>query len=59
MVKDIENRIYLEADFIIKNKTTVRYMSKIFNVSKSTIHYDLSTRLKKINFSLFFHILLS
>lgn len=53
MVKDVENRVYLEADYILKNKSTVRSMSKVFNVSKSTIHYDLSIRLKKINYSLF------
>ncbi len=56
MVKDIENRVYLEADYILKNKSTVRHMSKIFKVSKSTIHYDLSSRLKKINFSLFVQV---
>ena len=39
--------------FILKHKTTVRDMSKYFYLSKSTIHYDLSVRLKKLNVSLF------
>lgn len=53
MSKDIEKRVYLEAKYFIKNKSTVRGMTKTFSVSKSTIHYDLSVRLKKISFSLY------
>ena len=35
MKNNIENRVYLEADFIIKNKCTIRSMVKVFNVSKT------------------------
>lgn len=53
MKKDIELRVFSEAEFILKNKCTVREMTRYFYVSKSTIHNDLSKRLKKINNSLF------
>ena len=53
MKNNIENRVYLEAKYIIKNKSTVRAMVKVFGMSKSTIHYDLSVRLKRLNFSLY------
>lgn len=53
MVRDLEDRIYLEAKYILKHRCTVRSMVKVFNVSKSTVHYDLSVRLKKISLSLY------
>lgn len=53
MLKDIEKRVYAEAKYILKNKCTVRSMVHNFKVSKSTIHYDLSVRLKCLKFSLF------
>lgn len=53
MKNNIEKRVISEAKYIIKNKSTVRAMTKVFTVSKSTIHYDLSIRLKRLNFSLF------
>ena len=53
MLKDLENRIYLEANYILKNKCTIRSMVNVFNMSKSSIHYDLSIRLKKLNFSMY------
>ena len=53
MNKDIERRVCLEAKYFIKNRSTVRKMTNFFCVSKSTIHYDLTIRLKKINKSLY------
>ena len=52
----IEERVFLEAKFMLKNKCTIRSMVKTFNVSKSTIHYDLSKRLKRYNYSLFLKV---
>ncbi len=49
MKQDIEIRVLEEAEYILKEKLTVRAVAKIFNISKSTVHYDLSYRLKKIN----------
>ena len=34
-------------------KDTVRKMASIYNISKSTVHYDLSKRLKNINLDLY------
>lgn len=53
MKQDIEIRVLEEAEYILKEKQTVRAVAKIFNISKSTVHYDLSCRLKSINRSLF------
>ena len=53
MKKGIELRVFSEADFILKNKCTIREMCKYFYVSKSTIHNDLSKRLKLLNIALY------
>lgn len=37
------------ADYIIQNNCTIRQASNIFKISKSTVHLDVSKRLKKIN----------
>ena len=37
------------AEYIIKNKTTVRETAKRFGISKSTVHKDITERLLKIN----------
>ncbi len=46
---DLIDRIIDEANYIIKTGATVRTAAKIFGVSKSTIHKDVSERLKKID----------
>ena len=47
--EDINERANILAKYIIENKTTVRYTAKIFNISKSTVHKDISQRLEKYN----------
>ncbi len=49
----IKDRIIKEAKFMLENKSTVRETSKIFGVSKSTVHYDISNKLKEIDFGLY------
>lgn len=49
MKKEIIQRTLEEALYIIETKQTIRELTKVFNVSKSTIHKDLSERLKYIN----------
>lgn len=49
MNKSIIDRINKEAEYIIKTKSTIRETSKIFGVSKSTVHKDLQERLKEID----------
>ncbi|MCL2014516.1 MAG: sporulation transcriptional regulator SpoIIID [Oscillospiraceae bacterium] len=46
---NVENRSVLLAQYIIENKDTVRGAAKKFKVSKSTVHKDVSERLKKVN----------
>ena len=53
MNKNIIIRVLEEANYIIENKKTVRETSRIFNVSKSTVHKDMQERLKEIDYELF------
>ncbi len=45
----IEERSVILAHYIIETKDTVRGAAKRFGISKSTVHKDVSERLKKIN----------
>lgn len=49
----VEQRAVELAEYIIENKSTVRAAAKKFGVSKSTVHMDVSERLKKLNPSLY------
>lgn len=49
----IRTRVIEEANYIIKTKETVREIANKFKVSKSTVHKDLSERLKKIDKNLY------
>jgi putative DeoR family transcriptional regulator (stage III sporulation protein D) len=45
----IEERVLEVANYIISSKATIRKTAKVFGVSKSTIHKDMTERLPKIN----------
>ncbi|WP_026895772.1 sporulation transcriptional regulator SpoIIID [Clostridiisalibacter paucivorans] len=45
----IEERALEIANYIIREKATVRQTASIFGVSKSTVHKDVTERLPKIN----------
>lgn len=45
----MRNRILEIADYIIDTKATVRQAAKVFGVSKSTVHKDMTERLVEIN----------
>ena len=49
----IEERVIELACFIIKNNSTVRAAAKQFNISKSTVHKDVTERLKSLNKTLY------
>ena len=50
ILKDyIEERVLEVAKYIIDSKDTIRKTAKVFGVSKSTIHKDMTERLPKIN----------
>lgn len=52
MYNDIEERVKKVATYMIETGSTVRQTAKVFNISKSTIHKDISQRLEEINPSL-------
>lgn len=45
----IEERVLELANYILENKTTVRCAAKKYNVSKSTVHKDITERLSDLN----------
>ncbi len=49
----IEERVLELADYIIESGSTVRATAKKFNISKSTVHKDVTERLEQLNKSLF------
>ena len=49
----IVERVNKVADYIVENDRTIREISKVFHVSKSTIHKDLHERLKLIDIDKF------
>ncbi|MGB3963571.1 MAG: sporulation transcriptional regulator SpoIIID [Tepidanaerobacteraceae bacterium] len=45
----MRERILEIAEYIISTKATVRQAAKVFGVSKSTVHKDMTERLVEIN----------
>ena len=45
----IEERAIEIANYIIENNATVRQTAKMFGISKSTVHKDVTERLTQIN----------
>ena len=45
----IEERVLEVAQYILDSKATIRKTAKVFGVSKSTIHKDMTERLPLIN----------
>lgn len=46
---NVEDRSILLGKYILENKSTVRACGKVFGISKSTVHKDVTERLKKNN----------
>ena len=53
MNEAIRNRVLYQARIMLEQKLTVREVAKIIGLSKSTIHKDLTEKLKTIDESLF------
>ena len=49
----VESRAVELGEYIIENKTTVRKAAKKFGISKSTVHKDVSQRLRHVNPALY------
>jgi len=48
-----KDRIQEEAIYFYEHYATVREVAKIFNVGKSTVHKDITERLKSIDMNLY------
>ena len=49
----VEERAVELGEYIVEHKATVRATAKKYGISKSTVHKDVSQRLKKIDPSLY------
>lgn len=49
----ITERVIKEANYVIETNSTVRVAATHFNISKSTVHKDVTERLKSIDKELF------
>ncbi len=56
MKRYIEDRVINIADYIIDTGCTLRFAAKIFAVSKSTAHKDVSLRLKELDRERYFKV---
>lgn len=45
----IKERVIELADYIIENGSTVRLTAQVFGISKSTVHKDITERLRRID----------
>ena len=49
----VEERAVVLGEYILENKTTVRAAARRVHISKSTVHKDVSDRLKAVNPALY------
>ncbi|MDD3400952.1 MAG: sporulation transcriptional regulator SpoIIID [Eubacteriales bacterium] len=49
MLNYTEERVYAEAHYMIDNCATVRDTATVLKSSKSTVHKDVTSRLKRLN----------
>ena len=47
--REVESRCLRIAEYVVRTEATVRMAAKEFGVSKSTVHKDMTERLKKYN----------
>ena len=52
----VEDRAAELGEYIVKNNATVRSAAKVFGISKSTVHTDVSERLKKSDYALYLKV---
>lgn len=53
MKEHITNRVLMLARYVVENESTVRQAARVFGISKSTVHKDVTERLLHIDASLF------
>lgn len=53
LIDSVELRAIELGEYIVKNKATVRMTADVFSISKSTVHIDVTKRLRSIDSSLY------
>lgn len=53
MLKEVEIRVLEEGYYIAETGATVRSTAKLFSLGKSTVHKDVTERLKKLDLELY------
>ena len=48
-----KDRCVLLANYLIEQKTTVRGVASHFDISKSTVHKDITQTLRRVNYALY------
>ena len=56
MTEELEKRACNVAVYMIETGATVRSAARHFGISKSTVHKDLSQRLKQCNYTLYMQV---
>ena len=56
MKTEIYSRPIVLANYLLENKTTSRSTAKEFGLPKSTMHHDVSIKLKYINYKLYLKV---
>ena len=56
MLAKLDNRVIEIANLMLDGNRTVREVAKIIGFSKSTVHYDLTKRLEKLDSNLYLKI---
>ena len=56
MTEELEKRVCEVAVYMIETGATVRSAARHFGISKSTVHKDLSHRLKQYNYTLYLQV---
>lgn len=52
-MSNFKTRPEIFGEYLVQNNCTIRTVAKEFNISKSTVHLDLSKKLKRINLILY------
>ena len=55
-LNETKSRVLEMAYLIIDGRRTVREVAKIIGYSKSTVHHDLTTKLEKIDYTLYLKV---
>ncbi len=56
LIDYLTERILKEAEYIVETGATVRKASKVFGCGKSTVHKDMTERLKNIDYNLYLEV---